>query len=89
MLRATLEGKNQQEYRGGILCVRPGANMKLTTILPLAIVLATTSAIGQDTVLRHNPQTTPSVLMQPHTFRADCPVGLQVQHGPSFPKEKR
>ncbi len=63
-----------------------GANMKLTTILPLAIVLATTSAIGQDTVLRHNPQTTPSVLMQPHTFRADCPVGLQVQHGPSFQK---
>ncbi len=63
-----------------------GANMKLISILPLAIVLATTNAIGQDTVLLRNPQTTPSVLMQPRTFRAECPVALQVQHGPSFQK---
>jgi hypothetical protein len=60
--------------------------MKPTSILPLAIVLATTSAIGQDTVLLRSPQTTPSVLMRPRTPRADCPVGLKVNHGPSFLK---
>jgi hypothetical protein len=60
--------------------------MKSISILPLAIVLATTCAIGQDTVLLRNPQTTPSVLMQPRTLRSYCPVGLQVQHGPSLQK---
>jgi hypothetical protein len=63
-----------------------GANMKPISILPLAIVLATTSAIGQDTVLLRSPQSTPSTLMQPRTPRADCPVGLKVNHGPSFLK---
>jgi hypothetical protein len=62
------------------------ANMKPISILPLAIVLATTSAIGQDTVLLRSPQTTPSILMQPRTLRADCPVGLKVNHGPSLQK---
>jgi hypothetical protein len=62
------------------------ANMKPISILPLAIVLATTSAIGQDTVLLRSPQATPSILMQPRTPRADCPVGLKVNHGPSFLK---
>jgi hypothetical protein len=62
------------------------ANMKPISILPLAIVLATTSAIGQDTVLLRSPQTTSSILMQPRTPRADCPVGLKVNHGPSFLK---
>jgi hypothetical protein len=57
--------------------------MKPISILPLAIVLATTSAIGQDTVLLRSPQTTSSVLMQPRTPRADCPVGMKVNHGPS------
>ena len=60
--------------------------MKPTSILPLAIVLATSSAIGQDTALLRSPQTTPSVLMQPHTPRADCPVGLKVNHGSSYLK---
>jgi hypothetical protein len=60
--------------------------MKPISILPLAIVLATTSAIGQDTVLLRSPQTTPSILMQRRTPRADCPVGLKVNHGPSFLK---
>jgi hypothetical protein len=60
--------------------------MKPISILPLAIVLATTSAIGQDTVLLRSPQTTASVLMQPRTFRADCPVELKVSHGPSLQK---
>lgn len=60
--------------------------MKPISILPLAIVLATTSAIGQDTVLLRSPQTTPSIFMQPRTPRADCPVGLKVNHGPSYLK---
>jgi hypothetical protein len=60
--------------------------MKPICILPLAIVLATTSAIGQDTVLLRSPQATPSVLMQPRTVGADCPVGLKVNHGPSLQK---
>jgi hypothetical protein len=60
--------------------------MKPISILPLAIVLATTSAFGQNTVLLRRPQTTPSILMQPRTPRADCPVGLKVNHGPSFLK---
>jgi hypothetical protein len=61
--------------------------MKPISILPLAIVLATTGAIGQDTVLLRSPQATPSVLMQPRTFHADCPVSLKVNHGPSFLKK--
>jgi hypothetical protein len=60
--------------------------MKPISILPLAIVLATTSAIGQDTVLLRSPQTIPSVLMQPPTLRDNCPVGLKVNHGSSFLK---
>jgi hypothetical protein len=84
---STLVGKNQQEYRGYIVMYDLRANMKPTSILPLAIVLATTSAIGQDTVLLRSPQTTPSVLMQPRTLSADCPVGLKVNHGPSYAKK--
>jgi hypothetical protein len=81
-----LVGKKQEEYRVYIIMYALGANMKPMSILPLAIVLATTSAIGQDSVLRRSPQATPSVLMQPRTLRADCPVGLEVSHGPSFQK---
>jgi hypothetical protein len=62
------------------------ANMKPISIMPLAIVLATTSAIGQDTVLLRSPAAAPSILMQPRTPRADCPVGLKVSHGSSFLK---
>jgi hypothetical protein len=62
------------------------ANMKPISILPLAIVLATTSAIGQDSVLLRGPAATPSILMRPRTLGADCPVGLKVNHGPSFLK---
>jgi hypothetical protein len=51
------------------------------SILPLAIVLATAGAIGQDTVLLRNPQATASILMQPRSLGADCPVGLKVNHG--------
>jgi hypothetical protein len=82
----TLEGPNQQEYRVYIVLYDLRANMKPISILPLAIVLATASAIGQDTVVLRSPQTTPSILMQPRTPGADCPVGLKVNHGPSFQK---
>jgi hypothetical protein len=61
--------------------------MKPISILPLAIVLATTSAIGQDTVLLRSPQTTSSVLLQPRTPSAACPVGMKVNHGPSSLKK--
>jgi hypothetical protein len=60
--------------------------MKPISILPLAIVLATTSAIGQDSVLLRSPEATPSILMQPRTPGADCPVGIKVSHGLSFLK---
>jgi hypothetical protein len=63
-----------------------GANMKPISMLPLAIVLATTSAVAQDSVLLRDPQTTPSILMQPRTLGADCPVGIKVSHGSSFLK---
>ncbi len=82
--RRTLVGKKQEEYRVYIVKYDPGANMKPISILPLAIVLTTTAAIGQDTVLRRSPQPTPSTLMLPRTLGADCPVGLKVNHGPSF-----
>ena len=62
--------------------------MKPFSILPLAIVLATTSAIGQDAVLLRSPQVAPSILMQPRTLRAECPVDLKVSHGPSFQKKE-
>ena len=79
-------GKKQEEYRVYIVMYDLGANMKPISILPLAIMLATTSAIGQDTILLHSPQATPSILMQPRTLGVDCPVGLKVNHGPSFQK---
>jgi hypothetical protein len=82
----TLVGKNQQEYRVYIVMYDLRANMKPISILPLAIVLATTSAIGQDSVLLRSPQTTPSVHVHPRSLGADCPVGLKVNHGPSFLK---
>jgi hypothetical protein len=62
------------------------ANMKPISILPLAFVLATTSAIGQDTVLLRSPHTTSSIRMQARTPGADCPVGLKINHGSSFLK---
>lgn len=60
--------------------------MKPISILPLAIVLTTTTAIAQNTVLLRSPQATPSVLVPPRTPGADCPVGLKVNHGPSLLK---
>jgi hypothetical protein len=82
----TLVGDKQEEYCVYIVMYDLGAKMKPMSILPLAIVLATTSAIGQDTVLLRTPQATPSTLMQPRMPDADCPVGLKVNHGPSLLK---
>lgn len=62
-----------------------GANMKPMSILPLAIVFAAASAIGQDTVPLRSPKATPSILVLPRR-PVDCPVGLKVNHGPSFLK---
>ena len=70
--------KNRQEYRGCIVRMNRGPDMKCASILPLAIVLATTSAIGQDT--RANSDKTYLV-----TDRINCPIGLQVKHGPGLP----
>ncbi len=62
--------------------------MKPVSILPLAIALATTCAIGQDTVLHRSAN--PASLSFSHvpTLRGDCPVGLQVNHGSSFLKRE-
>jgi hypothetical protein len=60
--------------------------MKPISILPLAIVLATTSAIGQDIVLHRSANAAPSSFSFPRTLGADCPVGLKVNHGPSLQK---
>lgn len=79
-------GKKQEEYHVYIVMYDPGANMKPMFILPLAVVFAATSAIGQDTLLLRSPQATPSVLVPPRTAGADCPVGLKVNHGPSVLK---
>jgi hypothetical protein len=62
------------------------ANMKSLSILPLAIVLATTSAIGQDVVLHRSANPTPLSFSSPRNPGADCPVGLKVNHGRSFLK---
>jgi hypothetical protein len=63
------------------------ANMKPISILPLAIVLAATSAIGQDVVLHRSPNPTPSSFSFPRTLGDNCPVDLEVNHGPSFQKK--
>ena len=52
--------------------------MKSIGILPLAIVLATPCIIAQDVVLH----------LSPNTLGANCPVGLSVNHGSSFPSRK-
>jgi hypothetical protein len=60
--------------------------MKCASILPLAIVLATTSAIGQDT--RANSDKTYLTLSHFRADHADCPVGLYVNHGTFYLERK-
>jgi hypothetical protein len=64
------------------------ANMKPISILPLAIVLATTSAIGQDMVLHRSVNPAPSSFSPPRTLGDNCPVGMKVNHGPSALKRE-
>ena len=52
--------------------------MKSIGVLPLAIVLATPCIIAQDVVLH----------LSPNTAGGNCPVGLSVNHGSSFPARK-
>jgi hypothetical protein len=62
--------------------------MKPVSILPLAIALATTCAIGQDTVLHRSANPASLSFSHTPTVRGDCPVGLQVNHGSSFLKRE-
>ena len=52
--------------------------MKSIGVLPLAIVLATPCILAQDVVLH----------LSPNTSGANCPVGLSVNHGSTFPSRK-
>ncbi len=56
--------------------------MKSIAILPLAVVLATSSAIGQDTLTRTGGNQ--AALTWTHGSPAHCPVGLQADHGRFF-----
>jgi hypothetical protein len=62
-------------------------DMKCASILSLAILLATTCAFSQETVMRSDTKlamATPPL----HMDSTNCPVGLQVKHGPGLPLEK-
>jgi hypothetical protein len=65
--------------------------MKSVRILPLAIVLATTCAIGQDTVTHRSPNAASpnneSLGFYPYSLDR-CPIGLQVNHGSFFLQRK-
>jgi hypothetical protein len=80
--------ENRPEYRVYIVRTNLGANMKSAGILPLAIALAATSAIGQDMVVHRSENPAPLTFSPLPTLRADCPVGLQVNHGFSGPAKK-
>jgi hypothetical protein len=61
-----------------------GPDMKCTSILSLAILLAATCAWTQETGLRSDAKlavATPPLQMD----RTNCPIGLQVKHGPGLP----
>jgi hypothetical protein len=62
--------------------------MKSIGILPLAIVLATPCIIAQDLVLHPSPNVVTSGRLSQLKSGADCPVGLRVNHGSSFPARK-
>ena len=61
-----------------------GPGMKRASILSLAILLTTTSALGQETLMQ--PDTKLASAAPPmHMDNANCPIGLQVKHGPGLP----
>jgi hypothetical protein len=58
--------------------------MKCASILSLAILLTTTCAFGQETVMRSDAKlalATPPL----HMDRTNCPIGLQVKHATGLP----
>jgi hypothetical protein len=57
----------------------PGANMKVISLLPLAIALAGTVAVGQDSVKRA-PITNGGLAIIPSLTEA-CPIRLEVSYG--------
>ncbi len=61
----------------------PGASMKCASILSLAVLLSSTCAFSQGPVTGSTPNL---VLATPplHMDRTNCPVGLQVKHGPGL-----
>jgi hypothetical protein len=65
--------------------------MKSVRILPLAIVLATTCAIGQDTVTHRssNAASLNNEVLKFYSYSLGrCPIGLQVSHGSFFLQRK-
>ena len=65
--------------------------MKPIRLLPLAIVLATICAVGQDVVLHRNlygvSSNSQSLNLYPYSMDR-CPIGLQVNHGSFFLQRK-
>jgi hypothetical protein len=59
-------------------------DMKCASILSLAILLTTTCAFGQETVVPSDAKLV-SATRPLHMDRTNCPVGLQVKHGPGLP----
>jgi hypothetical protein len=79
--------KNRQEYRGCTHVWSWGPDMKCASILSLAVLLTGTCAFSQEPV---TGSTANLVLATPplHMDRTNCPVGLQVQHGPGLPMSR-
>jgi hypothetical protein len=61
--------------------------MKCARILSLALLLTTTCAFSQETVMRSDTKL--AMATSPlHVDSTNCPVGLQVKHGPGLPLTK-
>ena len=76
--------KNREEYRVCIVRMNRGPDMKCASILSLAILLTTTCAFSQETVIRSDAKlalATPPL----HMDRTNCPVGLEVKHATGLP----
>jgi len=64
-----------------------GPDMKCANVLSLAILLTGTCAFSQQVVTRSDAM--PAVATRPlHMDSTNCPVGLQVKHGPGFPTSR-
>lgn len=72
-----MKSKIEVEYRGGILCSRLEAYMKLFCILPLGLTLATTVAVGQ---VNLGSAKATALTITPSSS-GNCPIGLEVNHG--------